>query len=121
LRQSGDLTDTPGVRLRGPRGELALPRGAIIAHRHVHMSPDDARRFGVADQQRIQVETGGPRAATLGDVIVRVSPSFALDLHLDTDEANAAGLDEHSVVSFEGFEPRNPCEPSPAGRAVCAR
>lgn len=105
LRLSGDLANTPGVRLRGPRGEVELARGAIIAQRHVHMSPDDARRFGVADQQRIQVETGGSRATTLGDVVVRVSPSFALDLHLDTDEANATGLEERSVVSFVGVEP----------------
>jgi acetate kinase len=107
LRQSGDLANTPGVRLRGPRGELALDHGTIIAQRHVHMSPDDARRFGVADQQSIQVETAGARATTLGDVVVRVSPSFALDLHLDTDEANAAGLEERSVVSFVGVEPHH--------------
>ncbi|HET9627670.1 MAG TPA: acetate/propionate family kinase [Kofleriaceae bacterium] len=107
LRQSGDLEGTPGVRLRGSRGEVTLARGAIVAQRHVHMSPDDARRFGVADQQVIQVETAGPRATTLGDVVVRVSPQFALDLHLDTDEANAAGLDGNSVVRFVGAEPRS--------------
>lgn len=105
LRQSGDLEGTPGVRLRGPRGEVTLARGAIIAKRHVHMSPDDARRFGVSDQQVIRVEAGGARPAMLGDVIVRVSPSFALDLHLDTDEANAAGLDEASVVAFVDAAP----------------
>ncbi|HWU86621.1 MAG TPA: acetate/propionate family kinase, partial [Kofleriaceae bacterium] len=100
LRQSGVLDGTPGLRLRGPRGELAIERGVIIAQRHVHMSPDDARRFGVADGDTIRVRAEGAREATFGDVVVRVSPSFALDLHLDTDEANGAGLDEASVVAF---------------------
>jgi acetate kinase len=106
LRQSGKLAGTPGLRLRGPRGELAVERGAIVAQRHVHMHPDDARRFGVADGDTIRVRAEGDREATLGDVVVRVAPDFALDLHLDTDEANAAGLTEASVVAFAGIERR---------------
>ena len=107
LRLSGDLTGTPGLTLRGARGSVTVDHGAIVAHRHVHMSPDDARRFGVADRDVIRIETTGAREAVLGDVIVRVSPSFALDLHLDTDEANATGLDEASVVAFAGVERRH--------------
>ena len=107
LRESGHLAGTPGVRLRGPKGELELSRGAIIAQRHVHMSPDDARRFGVHNHDVIQVQAGGERELLLGDVVVRVDPSFALDLHLDTDEANAAGLERHLVVTFAGIERRS--------------
>ena len=107
LRLSGDLAGTPGVTLRGPRGQVALARGAIVAQRHVHMAPDDARRFGVADRDVIRVETRGAREGMLGDVVVRVSPQFALDLHLDTDEANGLGLDNASVVAFAGVERRH--------------
>ena len=111
LRQSGKLAGTPGLRLRGPHGELEIPHGVIIAQRHVHMSPDDARRFGVASGDVIRVRAGGDREATLGDIVVRVGESFALDLHLDTDEANGAGLDETSVVAFDGVEHRAEREP----------
>jgi acetate kinase len=104
LRESGHLDATPGVRLRGPRGELELSHGAIIAQRHVHMNPEDARRFGVHDHDIIQVQTDGDRELLLGDVIVRVAPDFILDLHVDTDEANAAGLDRHPAVTFAGIE-----------------
>lgn len=106
LRQSGDLRGTPGARLRGPAGEVTVGEGAIVAQRHVHMSPDDARRFGVADRDLIRVCATGPRELVLGDVVVRVRSDFALDLHLDTDEANAAGLGEHSVMMFAGVERR---------------
>lgn len=106
LRQSGMLDGTPGMRLRGPRGELAIERGVIIAKRHVHMSPEDARRFGVSDGDAIEIRAGGDREATLGDIAVRVDPHFALDLHLDTDEANGTGLDENSVVELTGVERR---------------
>ena len=106
LRLSGSLAGTPGLTLRGPRGDLAIPRGVILAQRHVHMSPADAHNFGVADHDVIRVQVGGEREATLGDIVVRVDPNFALDLHLDTDEANGAGLDEASVVAFAGIERR---------------
>jgi propanediol utilization protein len=106
LRLSGELAGTPGLVLRGPRGECTIDHGAIVAQRHVHMSPDDAARLGVGNGDVIRVEAQGAREATLGDVVVRVGPKFSLDLHLDTDEANAAGLDEASVVAFAGVERR---------------
>jgi acetate kinase len=106
LRQSGMLESTPGLRLRGPHGELAIERGAIVAQRHVHMSPEDAQRFGVADGDIIRVRVEGDREAMLGDIVVRVAPGFALDLHLDTDEANGVGLCQTSVVAFAGVEHR---------------
>jgi len=71
------------------------------------MLPDDVVRFGLADRDVIRVDAPGAREATLGDVIVRVDPGFTLDLHLDTDEANALGLDEASVVAFAGVEHRD--------------
>ncbi len=104
LRESGSLDGTPGITLRGPYGEVAITRGVILAHRHVHMSPDEARTFGVADKAMIKVRVEGDREMTMGDVIVRVRPDFALDLHIDTDEANAAGLGNDSVVAFDGVQ-----------------
>jgi acetate kinase len=104
LRESGQLDGTPGVTLRGPAGEVAISKGVILAHRHVHMSPDEARTFGVTDKDMIKVRVEGDREMTMGDVIVRVRPDFALDMHIDTDEANAAGLGNDSVVAFDGVQ-----------------
>ena len=106
VRLSGELADTPGARLRGPCGEVTLARGAIVARRHVHMSPADARRFEVADGDVISARVEGERELVLGDIVVRVHDDFSLDLHLDTDEANAAGLDGHGVIAFAGVERR---------------
>ncbi len=107
LRESGVLDGTPGIRLRGPKGEVTIARGVILALRHVHMSPTDAAAFGVADKAMIKVRVEGDREMTMGDVLVRVSDKYALDLHLDTDEANAAGLGNDSVVAFEGVQARD--------------
>ncbi len=104
LRESGKLDGTPGITLRGPAGDVAIARGVILAHRHVHMSPEDAKAFGVADKDVIKVRVEGDREMTMGDVIVRVSPDYHLDLHVDTDEANAAGLGNDSVVAFQGMQ-----------------
>ena len=104
LRESGQLENTPGLTLRGPAGEYTLSYGVILAMRHVHMHPSDAKRFGVEDKSVIRVRVGGDREMTFGDVLVRVSDAYALDLHLDTDEANAAGLHNDSVASFDGIQ-----------------
>jgi propanediol utilization protein len=104
LRESGHLAGTPGVTLRGPCGAVTVDHGAIIAQRHVHMNPEEARRLGLRDHDVIQVQAVGDREVVLGDVIVRVAPEFALDLHVDTDEANAAGLEQHATVEFAGIE-----------------
>jgi acetate kinase len=105
LRESGHLDGTPGITVRGPVGTVSLESGVILAQRHVHMHPDEARTFGVKDHDVIQVRVEGDREMTMGDVIVRVSPSFALDMHIDTDEANAAGLSSDSVVAFDQVQP----------------
>lgn len=104
LRESGKLDGTPGITLRGPRGTISIARGVIQAHRHVHMHPDDARRFAVTDGAMIRVRVDGDREGVLGDVIVRVGETYALDMHVDTDEANALGLTNDSVVSFDGVQ-----------------
>ncbi|PTQ56823.1 MAG: Ethanolamine utilization protein similar to PduL [Candidatus Carbobacillus altaicus] len=94
LRLSGDIAGTPGARVIGPQGELHLERGVIIAKRHIHFHPDDAERFGVRDHDvvRVAVGTSGERGLVFDDVIARVHPTFALDFHIDVDEANAAGV-----------------------------
>jgi acetate kinase len=91
VRLSGDLAGTPGVTLEGPRGRVALGNGVICARRHIHVSPDDAQRLGLAncDTVAVRIDSKG-RDLTFSDVSVRVSPGFTLELHLDTDEANAA-------------------------------
>jgi propanediol utilization protein len=92
IRASGDLADSIGIRIEGPKGAVDLERGVIQAQRHIHMSPDDAKRFGVADKNWVMVRVGGERGIVFDDVLVRVHPSYRLDMHLDTDESNAADL-----------------------------
>ncbi len=92
-RQSGDLDATPGLTLRGPRGELTLERGVITAVRHLHCSPEEAQQLGLADGDRVAVAVGTTeRAVLFGQVRVRVAPGFRLELHIDTDEGRSAGV-----------------------------
>jgi acetate kinase len=93
VRVSGDLSDTPGITIEGPAGSVQLKRGTICALRHIHMSPSDAVRLGVQDRAMVEVAVrNGERDTVFGDVVVRVSPDYRLELHLDTDEGNAAGV-----------------------------
>ena len=89
LRESGDLDGTPGIKIVGPCGEVEAANGVIIAKRHIHMTPDDAAAFGVENGEIVSVKVESGRTALLGDVVVRVSPKFALAMHIDTDESNA--------------------------------
>ncbi|NLW20395.1 MAG: phosphate propanoyltransferase [Clostridiales bacterium] len=93
VRESGDTAGTTGCKLVGPAGELELKEGVIVAKRHIHMKPEDAQRLGVQDRQvvSVKVETKDGRSLIFGDTVVRVHPTFALAMHIDTDEANAAG------------------------------
>lgn len=91
VRPSGSVADSPGVLLKGPVGEVKLPRGVIVAQRHIHITPADAARFGVQDKQVVKLQTYTDRPLVFGDVLVRVSPDFATRVHLDYDEANACG------------------------------
>ena len=92
VRQSGDVQDSPGITLVGPRGRVTLERGAIAARRHIHLTPEDAVHFGVKDKQVVKLQTFTARPLVFDDVVVRVSPDFAPRVHLDYDEANACGF-----------------------------
>lgn len=92
IRASGDTKNTPGLRLEGPAGAVNLDHGVIQAQRHIHMSPQDAASFGVQDKDWVMVRVGGERGIVFDDVLVRVHKDYRLDMHLDTDESNAADL-----------------------------
>ena len=92
VRLSGKVSGSPGIRLEGPVGSVELPEGVIAAQRHIHMTPQDASRFGVKDKQVVRLQTYTDRPVIFDDVVVRVSPEFATYVHLDYDEANACGF-----------------------------
>ena len=92
IRESGDIQGTPGCVLEGPAGTVTIDRGVICARRHVHMTPADALRYGVRDKSAVRVRITGDRELVFGDVLVRVDPNFALAMHIDTDEGNAADV-----------------------------
>ena len=91
VRESGDVAGSAPCKIVGPCGEVEISEGVIVAKRHIHMTPADAAEFGVSDKQIVSVKIdSAERSAVFGDVVVRVSPKFALAMHIDTDEANAA-------------------------------
>ena len=92
IRPSGDVRNSPGVVLEGPRGKIELNQGVIAAQRHIHMTPEDAARHGVKDKQVVKLQVFTHRPLIFEDVLVRVRPDFATFVHLDYDEANACGM-----------------------------
>ncbi|MCG7585249.1 phosphate propanoyltransferase [Photobacterium sp. OFAV2-7] len=92
VRESGDLTGSADALLVGAAGYCHLDSKVICAQRHIHMSTQDAARFQVENGQRVKVRAGGGCGVVFEQVVVRVSPSYALEFHIDTDEANAAGI-----------------------------
>lgn len=92
VRESGRISGTPGIQIEGPAGKVDLDEGVIVAARHIHFHTDEARQWGIADKQKLRVKVNGERPLIFEDVIARVSDQFALDMHIDTDEANAAGV-----------------------------
>lgn len=94
VKGSGSLSGAAPIRFIGPAGSLEAGEAVIIAQRHIHFSPADAERFGVkdGDMLRVRAGTGGPRELVFEDVLGRVTPEYALEFHVDTDEANAAWL-----------------------------
>lgn len=92
VRLSGNVKNTPGVTIRGEKGEVKISQGVIAAQRHIHMTPEDAARFGVQDKQVVRLETYTDRPLVFGDTVVRVSSDFQTRVHLDYDEANACGF-----------------------------
>ena len=91
IRESGDVAGSAPCKLVGPAGEVEISEGVIIAKRHIHMTPEDAEKYGIENGQivSVKVETDG-RSLVFGDVVARVSPKFSLAMHIDTDESNAA-------------------------------
>ena len=92
VRESGDIAGSGKCTLRGPAGSVDLEEGVIIAKRHIHMTPEDAVNFGVKNGEivTVEVDTGKGRKTLFGDTVIRVSPKFALAMHIDTDECNAS-------------------------------
>jgi putative phosphotransacetylase len=99
LRLSGKIEGTPGCMLMGPAGFFEMPQGVIRALRHVHMHPKDAAFYGVENGEEMRLKIGGPCGLSLDRLLVRVDPSFKLEVHIDTDEGNACYL-----------QPNTPCE-----------
>ena len=92
IRQSGDVANTPGILLLGEQGTVSLREGVIAAQRHLHLTPETAARFAVADKQTVKLQTFTDRPLIFDDVVVRVSADFADSAHLDFDEANACAM-----------------------------
>ena len=93
IRESGDIAGTGACKLVGPKGEVEIAEGVIAAKRHIHMTTADAAEFGLVDKQVVSVKVDSDgRSLIFGDVVVRVSDSYALAMHIDTDESNAAGM-----------------------------
>jgi putative phosphotransacetylase len=92
IRDSGDIDGTPSINIQGPRGQLKIDRGLICAARHIHMNPEDAVSFKVTNGQRVQVKVAGIRGVIYDNVLIRISPRYRLEMHIDVDEANAAQI-----------------------------
>ena len=92
VRNSGDITGTPGCMLMGPSGFLKMKEGVIRAAPHVHMAPEDAGYYQVENKSFMKLKLGGTLGMTFDRIFVRIDPSFKLEVHIDTDEANACGL-----------------------------
>jgi putative phosphotransacetylase len=117
VRHSGQAAGSAPVTLQAGAASIQLPEGAIVAARHIHVSPADAARLGVADGDRVTVMLGPPdRRATLSDVLIRSGPSHATEMHLDTDEANAFGVKPGDVATLVG-RPRKSDRHRPARSA----
>lgn len=104
VRDSGAIAKSSPITLIGPNGTLTLKEGFIVARRHIHMTPEDALRFGVVDQQVVKIRTNGLRSTMFENVLIRVDRSSKLELHIDTDEANAAGVRTGDSVQLVGSE-----------------
>ena len=100
VRESGNIKDSAPIRIIGPCGVVELNEGCIIANRHIHMSPDEAKVFGVSDGDYVDIDVNGKRRTRWFDVQVRVHKDFRLEMHVDTDDANAAGIGNGFIVTI---------------------
>ncbi|MGI6767909.1 MAG: PduL/EutD family phosphate acyltransferase [Bacilli bacterium] len=93
IRESGDIKETPGCTIIGPKGEIEIAEGVIVAKRHIHLNLEEAEAYGLKDKEVVQVEINTPeRSLIFGDVVVRVREDFSAAMHIDTDEANAGNI-----------------------------
>jgi putative phosphotransacetylase len=92
VRESGDVKCSAPIRIVGPKGHVDITEGVIAAKRHIHITPEDAENLGVTNHQIVKVKVNGPRALIMDEVVMRVSDKFRTFMHIDTDEANAAGI-----------------------------
>ncbi|MBI5528494.1 MAG: phosphate propanoyltransferase, partial [Deltaproteobacteria bacterium] len=106
VRLSGDLNGTPGLAIEANGNHVTLDKGVICAMRHIHMSPADALYFGLKDKDVVAVKVAGERSLIFGETAVRVHPDFVLEMHLDTDEANAAELAQGAKGTLEFIHER---------------
>lgn len=100
VRHSGNLEGTPGITIVGSLSSIKLDKGVIIADRHIHMSLEDAIHFGVKDKEIVKVRIRGPKGGIMDNVTIRVSPDFRLDMHIDTDDANAFLIKQSDLVEL---------------------
>lgn len=97
---SGDLKDTPGITIIGPKGSVLTTEGLIVAQRHVHMTLKDAERFGVYDGQTVSIQIAGLRGGIFNNVAIRANNSSALECHIDTEEANAMNVNSSTKINL---------------------
>lgn len=100
VRMSGDLQDSPGIELIGPKGSVKKDRGVIVAWRHIHISPEEAERNGLHDGMEVSIQASGQRGGLMQNVIIRATQDSVLELHIDVEEANAYGLRNGDRVSI---------------------
>lgn len=100
VRDSGNVDGTPGLTIIGPKATLQLEKGCIVAQRHIHMTPKDAVEYGVKDGQKVMVKCLNDRGGIFDNVFVRVREDYALDMHIDTDEANAFSIGNGEIVEI---------------------
>ena len=100
IRNSGDIQGTPGGKLIGKTGVVEINKGIIVAARHIHLCPETAAKYNLKDGQVVDVKTSGERSLTLHNVLVRAGNGHADEFHIDTDEANACGLQTGSLVEI---------------------
>jgi len=100
VRSSGDVKGSGAATLIGPKGQVEIAEGVIIADRHIHFSPEEAKEFGVTDRQIVSLKVGGIKAGILDNVLCRVHPNFKLDCHLDTDDGSAFMLNSGDVLEL---------------------
>lgn len=100
VRKSGDIKNSSPITIVGPKGKIELQEGCIVADRHIHMTPADAEHFNVQNNERVSVEVGGIKGGRMDNVVIRVSDRYALEMHIDTDDANAFGMSGQEFVKL---------------------